>query len=120
MTVRVKMSVDFHSALMQKCDVKSPEYAFLRNGVVEVDDKVVILSQADRANQFISWAEQFYPDAAERIGIEPDTGLVLWLDRPEGLLNAVELAQKPISRNERRETVQRTSNSYTDEAEKTN
>jgi hypothetical protein len=98
MTVWVKISVDFHSALMQKCDVKSPEYAFLRNGVVEVDDKVVILSQADRANQFISWAEQFYADAAERIGIEPDpdTRFVFWLDRPEGLLNPVELAQKPI------------------------
>ena len=73
MRLRVSIPLEFYSALVERCEIASPEYAFLKNGVINHDGAtVIILSQADRANKLITWAQQFYPDAADRITIAID------------------------------------------------
>ena len=76
MKLRVSIPLEFYSALVEKCEFMSPEYAFLKNAVVNHNGKtlVIIISEAHRVTKFITWAQQLYPEAAERITItiEPD------------------------------------------------
>jgi len=69
------MPVDFYSGLLKHCEIESREYAFLKNAVIEHNQitTVLIVSEAERVNKFITWAQQFYPDAANRIKVTTDS-----------------------------------------------
>lgn len=69
------MPLDFCYALLKHAEINSREYAFLKNAVIKHNPitTVVIISEADRINKFITWAQQFYPDAADRIKVTTDS-----------------------------------------------
>ena len=76
MKLRASMLVDFNSALLKQCEIQSDEYAFLKNAVIEHNNccsRIVIVSEAERVNKFITWAQQFYPDAADRIKVKTNS-----------------------------------------------
>ena len=76
MKLRVVIPLDLYSVLLEKCPILTPEYAFLKNSVIDHNGTttILIISEANRVSNFMTWAQRFCPDAAGRITVRIDPG----------------------------------------------
>ena len=74
MKVLVEVPIGLHSDLVGRCEIKSPMYLVLKNGVTghdRGDGVVTILCDAERANQIVALADRYTPFAGKRILVKP-------------------------------------------------
>lgn len=76
MHVRMAIPFEVYERLLVKCHIKAPEYSFLKNGIIQKNDRdqktIVILCKSGNAKKFLAWVEQACPDLTSRIVVEPD------------------------------------------------
>ena len=76
MKVVVKIPLGLHSDLVSRCELKSPEYRLLKNGIIEDDaDRsraVHILCATDIAQKILKLAGFFFPQKVDEITVSQD------------------------------------------------
>jgi hypothetical protein len=74
MLIKVTIPIDIYNTLEQSCVRQSPEYLMLKNGIIaEGRTEVIILCQAERALNFLAWANQKVPERSKLITLTVDT-----------------------------------------------
>jgi hypothetical protein len=71
MKLLIDIPMDQYSGFLGKCDVLSPEYEMLKNGVITGDGEqhaaVEFLCRIDDAKRLLDLATRIYPETASRI-----------------------------------------------------
>ena len=78
MKVMVIIPMSSYSSLLGRCEINSPEYGLLKNGIVETRedvDEVNLLCDESQAKRLVDFATRVAPEhasAIQRINLPPD------------------------------------------------
>ncbi len=93
MHVRLAIPIEIYDQLLVRLDIKGTEYRFLKNGIIEKNDRdektVVILSRSEKAANFITWLEQSCPDLRSGIVVEPDESHECSMENAQSIKSSV-------------------------------